>query len=165
MKQQDLFINQRIQLIPSPHNKGTIRYIGIVPKQSPNQTWVGIEWDDVQKGKNNGTIENQQLFTTYANRNSASFVKIDKLIQVLSDTKSFSEALTERYISSVDEPMEETMFGSKKVEIVGADDVANKLSKVDTLHKIGLTERKVSSVDQISTLCPSKLFNLWIVDC
>ena len=36
---------------------GTIRYIGpLHDPKSNNDTWIGIEWDDDFRGKNNGSV-------------------------------------------------------------------------------------------------------------
>ena len=198
---QPLFINQRIQLVPPPHLRGTIRYIGPVPGQPSNQQWIGVEWDDETKGKHNGSVtvksssspsSNVQLFTTFQNRNSASFVKYDKLLQTITvqpqsqsqsqpkqqptNATSFTssadvesceneeelnqvtiyEAIRVRYINApVEKLIELTLGKNVKVQIVGADKIASKMSQVGLLEKMGLPNCRIHSVDRIGELCPS----------
>ena len=163
-----LFVNQRIQLVHGPHNRGTVRYIGPVPGQPSHQQWVGVEWDDETKGKHNGTVnQTMQLFTTFQNRNSASFVKLDKLLQAIStqgandecsvmNHVSLTDAIQQRYVNAPNEKLIELTLGkSMRVEIVGADKIASKMAQVSTLEKMGLPSCKISSVDGIGELCPS----------
>ena len=40
---------------------GTIKYSGPLkhtddPKLNPNKTWLGVEWDDFNRGKHNGKV-------------------------------------------------------------------------------------------------------------
>lgn len=39
---------------------GTVKYIGEVAGH--NGTWLGIDWDDVGRGKHNGAVDGHQYF-------------------------------------------------------------------------------------------------------
>lgn len=41
---------------------GTIKYIGTV--EGHPATWLGIDWDNPQRGKHNGTVNGVQYFET-----------------------------------------------------------------------------------------------------
>lgn len=41
---------------------GTIKYIGLI--QEKPSIWLGIDWDDPQRGKHDGSINGVQYFTT-----------------------------------------------------------------------------------------------------
>lgn len=43
------------------------------------QTWLGIEWDDVNRGRHNGSVQNHTYFTTTNNLNSGTLLKIEKV--------------------------------------------------------------------------------------
>lgn len=39
---------------------GTVKYIG--PVEGYLDTWLGIDWDDPDRGKHNGTVKGKQYF-------------------------------------------------------------------------------------------------------
>lgn len=39
---------------------GTIKYIG--PVEGYLDSWLGIDWDDPERGKHNGTVKGKQYF-------------------------------------------------------------------------------------------------------
>lgn len=41
---------------------GTIKYIGSV--ETHPALWLGIDWDDPERGKHNGSVNNVQYFST-----------------------------------------------------------------------------------------------------
>lgn len=41
---------------------GTIRYIG--PVEGYPDNWLGIDWDNPERGKHNGTVKGKQYFET-----------------------------------------------------------------------------------------------------
>lgn len=54
------FVGQRVAL---DHNsRGTIRFVGPVPPTKG--LWLGIEWDDVDRGKHSGEKDGVQYFQT-----------------------------------------------------------------------------------------------------
>jgi dynactin complex subunit len=61
------------------HN-GTIHYEGpIVHEDRGQDIWVGIEWDDITRGRHNGTVSGHVYFTTWDNQPSGSLLKRDKI--------------------------------------------------------------------------------------
>ena len=59
--------------------KGTIRYVGpVATSKKATTTWLGIEWDDANRGKNDGSVKSadgqiHRYFTTEEGRGS--FIK------------------------------------------------------------------------------------------
>lgn len=41
---------------------GTVKYIG--PVEGHKGLWLGVDWDDPERGKHNGTVNGVQYFTT-----------------------------------------------------------------------------------------------------
>jgi len=81
-------------------NIGTIRYAGplIHPikegsKIDPNAEWLGVEWDDEEAGKHDGTVEGYQYFVCQKPGFRGSLVKSDKV----EFGKDFVYALIDRY--------------------------------------------------------------------
>lgn len=52
-------INDRIYLDGS---KGVVKFFGDVPETSGQ--WVGVDWDDLKRGKHNGILNGVKYFTT-----------------------------------------------------------------------------------------------------
>jgi hypothetical protein len=58
--------------------EGTVRYIGLVehdPKPELGRTWMGVQWDDADRGKHDGVVKGKRYFETSDGLASASFVK------------------------------------------------------------------------------------------
>ncbi len=64
----------RVQVVK---DRATVRYIGNVRGQEG--TWVGVEWDDVSRGKHDGTAGGVKYFECASGTNSGSFVRMEKV--------------------------------------------------------------------------------------
>ena len=42
--------------------RATVRFVGTV--DGTNGLWVGVEWDNPERGKHNGTVKHKQYFAT-----------------------------------------------------------------------------------------------------
>ncbi|XP_065892682.1 tubulin-specific chaperone E-like [Dysidea avara] len=133
----------------------TIRYVGPVPPSEGE--WVGVEWDDANRGKHSGDHEGTKYFT--CRPGSGSFVRPKKIERGV----TFLEALKERYISGGVGDDEEMFVMDKdsnttKVYMVGAEKIAGKLSQVHKLQKISLRDMMITSAgatpDQIKATLP-----------
>jgi hypothetical protein len=67
-------IGQRISVEGSV---ATVRYVGKLDSDVDN-VWVGVEWDDVSRGKHDGSYQGRRYFTCL-NGGSGSFLKLHKL--------------------------------------------------------------------------------------
>ncbi|KAL7420773.1 hypothetical protein Q5752_004725 [Cryptotrichosporon argae] len=76
----------------------TLRYIGPLPpsgaSSSSSPIWLGIEYDDVSRGKHSGTYEGVQVFATRV-EGAGSFVKLAG--RPLVEGLGFGQAVAERY--------------------------------------------------------------------
>ncbi|KAI6657805.1 Tubulin-specific chaperone E-like [Oopsacas minuta] len=139
---------------------GVIRFIGDV--EDSKGTWVGIEWDKVERGKHNGSLKGKQYFICKKEENCASFLRPKKL----SLGMSLPEALLHRY-TNVDpegymEESERLIVGNKggavKVELVGMDSVFEERSKLCELKIVSLINMKISnagSPGELAQLAPN----------
>lgn len=60
---------------------GTIRYEGpILHEDRGDEVWVGVEWDDVTRGRHNGTLKDVVYFRTKNDQPSGSLLKREKII-------------------------------------------------------------------------------------
>ncbi|CDO93880.1 unnamed protein product [Kluyveromyces dobzhanskii CBS 2104] len=74
----------------------TVRFIGSLPAW-PNNVAYGLEWDNVERGKHNGSLNGVRYFETSNGENAGSFMKDDKLTKHELERFSFEEALLMRY--------------------------------------------------------------------
>lgn len=97
-------------------SRGTVRYVGpVATSKNACTVWVGVEWDDVTRGKHDGAVEKDGVETRYFRcpAGAGSFVKPSKLMH----GENFLTALKERYQKTdgpaADELYVPTMRGNK----------------------------------------------------
>ncbi|XP_025965673.1 tubulin-specific chaperone E [Dromaius novaehollandiae] len=132
----------------------TVRYVGSVPPTAG--IWLGVEWDDPQRGKHNGTHEGTQYFKCRHPR-GGSFIRPNKA----NFGVDFLTAVKDRYglndEQDVHHGKESTLvFGKKTVEFVGMDSIIEQQSQLNQLVDISVRECAVSHAGQkeeISRTC------------
>ncbi|RMC12757.1 hypothetical protein DUI87_10282 [Hirundo rustica rustica] len=103
-------------------NYGTVRYVGSVSRTAG--IWLGVEWDDPQRGKHDGSYEGTQYFKC-RHPKGGSFIRPNKA----NFGVDFLSAVKDRYglNDKQDVPYgtgDTLVFGTKTVEFVGMDSVA-----------------------------------------
>ncbi|KAF2770856.1 hypothetical protein EJ03DRAFT_56643 [Teratosphaeria nubilosa] len=126
-------IDQRLSL------KGqlcTVRYIGSVADKAGG--WLGVEWDDPERGKHNGTHNGVSYFQCQSTSPTcASFLRPK---QPWDEERTFLEALREKYMSQ-DVPSEHEAIHisrSKQAEEVGFSKFAARQAELRGIHNIVL---------------------------
>lgn len=71
-----LRVNERIQ---HSGQRGTVRYIGMLEGRG-EQIWLGIEWDNPERGRHDGMVGGRQYFKT-RKKSAGTFLKVEKLEQ------------------------------------------------------------------------------------
>ena len=74
--------------------RATVRYVGFV--EGHQGTWIGLEWDDVSRGKHDGTVGGRKYFTCRDSAPRGSFVRETKLLQVAGLGTSIASTITKR---------------------------------------------------------------------
>ncbi|KAJ3571055.1 hypothetical protein NP233_g3995 [Leucocoprinus birnbaumii] len=126
---------------------GTVRFAG--PVDGTSGTWLGIEWDDITRGRHDGTKDGKRYFTCLI-PGSGSFIRPSTSIQA---GTSFLEALKSKYIESFHgaKSQEVVVLGSSQgaiqVEAVNLDKIRGKLSKLSSLREVSLDGEGVASAD------------------
>ncbi|XP_053567052.1 tubulin-specific chaperone E isoform X2 [Bombina bombina] len=128
----------------------TVRYVGNVPPtQGP---WLGVEWDNPQRGKHDGTHNGEKYFTC-SHPTGGSFIRPKKADFGV----DFLTALNKRYGLKV-EQTEELVLGKRTVELVGFESVHEEQSQLNKLRDISLRECGVSHAgdkEDIYNSCPN----------
>uniref|UniRef100_A0A8C0YD03 Tubulin-specific chaperone E n=2 Tax=Cyprinus carpio TaxID=7962 RepID=A0A8C0YD03_CYPCA len=117
--------------------RGTVRYVGPVPPTAG--LWLGVEWDDPERGKHDGSHEGVRYFTC-RHPTGGSFVRPKKA----SFGVDYVTALKQRYEVELQEVIgEELKISSRTVMMVGFEDVKQK-QRLEKLTEIGLRRCEVS---------------------
>lgn len=105
---------------------GTVKYIG--PITGYKGLWLGIDWDDVTRGKHNGTVDGVEYFKA-SHLKSGSFVRCEKV----NFGQSIINAILSKYGQCDNLELEEqVLLAFKKttntpfLEMVGLEKVAKK---------------------------------------
>ncbi|KAH7911409.1 hypothetical protein BJ138DRAFT_1238414 [Hygrophoropsis aurantiaca] len=137
---------------------GTIRYVGSI--EGTPSIWLGIEWDDPNRGKHDGSKDGKRYFSCRM-PGSGSFIRPSSAI---SYGQSFLDALIGKYVESAHGSLsqEKVTLGSSngaiEVEVVGMDKIRNKFASVGCLREVSLDNEKVAVCDpvgEIHKICPN----------
>ncbi|XP_061087693.1 tubulin-specific chaperone E isoform X1 [Conger conger] len=111
--------------------RGTVRYVGAVPPTAG--LWLGVEWDNPERGKHDGCHEGTRYFTC-RHPTSGSFVRTKKVsfgVDVLT-------AMRQRYESEPEQVTgEELTISSKTVERVGFEAISEK-QRLENCREVSL---------------------------
>ncbi|KAK3646533.1 hypothetical protein LTR22_014296 [Elasticomyces elasticus] len=134
----------------------TIRYVGSVHGKSGG--WLGVEWDDVSRGKHDGVHGGKKYFDCRSSSPTcASFLRPK---QTWDQHRTFLEALREKYVARTKPTESEVIyFASKQAEEVGFDKFAKRQAELRGIHVLVLDRmcmRHSSNdpdVDTITSVC------------
>ncbi|KAJ8950146.1 hypothetical protein NQ314_007999 [Rhamnusium bicolor] len=120
---------------------GTIKYIG--PVEGHPGVWLGIDWDDVERGKHNGTVNGIHYFQTQHPK-SGSFLRKEKV-----NFAKIKEQQLLMFQQSINAPF---------LELVGFDKITDKQSNFHSLEIVNVRLQNVSNTGapyELNSLCPN----------
>lgn len=144
-------LGQRVHSLGDPRRMGTVKYVG--PVQGYSGTWVGVDWDNGD-AKHDGALDGRRYFQAHAAK-SGSFVRPHNL----SPGISLLQALLLRYRSTTSKEEEEEMYvlsASNRrvsVQLVGKEQIEDKLSRFEELTAASLSYLGVSSIGAPFEIC------------
>ncbi|KAH9824670.1 hypothetical protein DFH28DRAFT_1116788 [Melampsora americana] len=112
---------------------GTIRCVGHL-NEKDNQIWLGIEWDDPERGKHSGSFQNRSFFQTKV-PGSATFIRPSPRIGL---GHSFLSALKAKYVEQ-EEPCDPLDPHSIRL-----DRVSTRFKQLDRLRLVGLESAEIN---------------------
>ncbi|KAH9816657.1 hypothetical protein DFH28DRAFT_1160274, partial [Melampsora americana] len=112
---------------------GTIRFVGHL-NEKDNQIWLGIEWDDPERGKHSGSFQNRSFFQTKV-PGSATFIRPSFRIGL---GHSFLSALKAKYVEQ-EEPCDPLDPHSIRL-----DRVSTRFKQLDRLRLVGLESAEIN---------------------
>lgn len=135
---------------------GTVRFVGKVT--SAPEIWLGVEWDNPERGKHNGTHEGVHYFQC-SHPTGGSFIRPQKA----NFGVDFLLALKDRYGQEGNQGIQDCRgnplrWCQKPIEFLGSRDAEVKQRWFDALLVVSVRECHVSHVieeDQISNVCPN----------
>eukprot|EP00026_Physarum_polycephalum_P006300 Phypoly_transcript_06342.p1 GENE.Phypoly_transcript_06342~~Phypoly_transcript_06342.p1 ORF type:complete len:550 (+),score=86.33 Phypoly_transcript_06342:139-1788(+) len=133
---------------------GTVMYVG--PVKGSEGSWVGVRWDDIERGKHDGEYNGTRYFTCEPGHGS--FARPAKLNFGI----SLASALKSKYVTETTEEADEsemyvtTVRHEKvQVELVGREKARKQMQKLDILPVADLSGMLVSQVDpDLASLIP-----------
>lgn len=144
----------------------TVRYYGPLPDQ--NGDWLGVEWDDLERGKHNGQYKGKRIFEPLSpSPHCASFIRPTRIAD---RPRSFIEALRYKYAEEGVEQTKTETDGSieisgKVVEEVGFERIRKqqavlhelKIVVLDGLRICGIKDEAeiARSQDEVANTCPN----------
>ncbi|VVC27021.1 Hypothetical protein CINCED_3A022009 [Cinara cedri] len=137
---------------------GVVRYVGPLPETE--SIWVGVEWDDLSRGKHDGTHNGIRYFKTL-HPNGASFVRLEKIVPC---NVSFMSAFKNKYGQDcdpgVDQEISIIMKQSKMpfFELVGMQKIQEKQACFDKLTHVSLSHLCITDAGvpgEIQNCCPN----------
>ncbi|XP_072516825.1 tubulin-specific chaperone E isoform X2 [Salminus brasiliensis] len=117
--------------------RGTVRYVGTVPPTTG--LWLGVEWDNPERGKHDGSHEGVRYFTC-RHPTGGSFVRPKKA----SFGVDLLTAVGLRYEMCLDQAIgEEVKISTKTVKMIGFESIMEK-QRMENLTEIALINCEVS---------------------
>ncbi|KAM9006771.1 tubulin-specific chaperone E isoform X2 [Sarcophilus harrisii] len=133
---------------------GTVRYFGDVPPvKGP---WIGIEWDNPQRGKHDGSHEGTIYFKC-RHPTGGSFIRPNRV----NFGVDFLTAIKNRYgleNTKEEDGNEMIVIGNKPVETVGFDSIKKFQSQLNRLQEVSVWSSAVSCAGnkgEIAQTCPN----------
>ncbi|KAF5835785.1 hypothetical protein DUNSADRAFT_6874 [Dunaliella salina] len=132
-------------------SRATVKYVG--PVAGLEGTWLGLEWDDVSRGKHDGEVEGIKYFQC-SKPGAGSFVRAEK---VSTRGRSVLEALLSRYSNECGElglpdVRDEELYVPTvrhhrvHIQVVGADKITSQQSQTQRLTSARLVGAGISHV-------------------
>ncbi|XP_030053996.1 tubulin-specific chaperone E isoform X2 [Microcaecilia unicolor] len=134
----------------------TVRYVGYVPPTP--ELWLGVEWDNPQRGKHNGCHQGTQYFVC-RHPTGGSFIRPKNVcfgvdfITAVKNRYGFKDKQSEK-----DQEAAAIVIGKKTVELVGFQRIQQIKNQLNKLTEISLRECAVYDSGQkreISQMCPT----------
>ncbi|XP_055598644.1 tubulin-specific chaperone E [Uranotaenia lowii] len=132
-------------------HSGTIRYVGEVANTEGE--WVGVEWDDPQRGKHSGTVNGVEYFQT-RQQNAGTMIRSEKvptfwtLLEAINDKYIVTEdsiRMDAEILKEVQKQLHASLF-----EVVGMEKIGGKQSNLNHLVDVSVACSPVNSAGDLS---------------
>lgn len=138
--------------ICSGEDIGTIKFVGEVSPATG--IWLGVEWDDPQRGRHDGSRNGIQYFKC-SHPTGGSFLRPNKADFGRDIVLAFKEKYIPNDMETGDIDEKIMSLGSRTVEMVGAQKIATRQSSFDNLTEVNLRQQRVSTAGESSLQAPN----------
>lgn len=146
--QSEQLVGQRIRI---GQHVGTVRFVGEVA--NTDGEWIGVEWDDPQRGKHSGTVNGVEYFQT-RQANSGSMIRSEKIPPF----QTLAEAIHDKYIITEDtlrldaEMLKEVQkqLHASLFEVVGMEKIGGKQSQLAHLVDVSVAHSPINAAGDLS---------------
>ncbi|KAF9425172.1 hypothetical protein BGZ94_007773 [Podila epigama] len=134
-----LTLGQRIE---QENHRGTVRYLG--PVTGTKGEWIGVEWDDKDRGKHSGEHGDTKYFDCLF-PGTGSFTRLSNKVHV---GQSLLVILEERYVHVDEKASDDIYLGTNvKVELFDFERVQERQRKLHLMTTVGLANTNVGFAD------------------
>ncbi|KAF9573972.1 hypothetical protein EC968_007658 [Mortierella alpina] len=142
------------QRIESDYKRGTVRYVGAVPPTKGE--WIGVEWDDKERGKHSGEHNGTQYFQCLF-PGTGSFTRMSNKIHT---GETLLQILRERYVDLSKNVEDDLYLGESniKVDVYDFERVKDIQSKLHLMQIVGLANTNVeraADFEETQKECPN----------
>ncbi|EFA01432.2 Tubulin-specific chaperone E-like Protein [Tribolium castaneum] len=140
---------------------GTVKYVG--PIEGKPSIWLGIDWDNPQRGKHDGRVNGVQYFTT-RNPTSGSFIRPEKVNcgkSALASIESRYGQIEDEFTAKINKQKQlliQQNMNAPFLEMVGFDKVFHKQSDFTALRIVNLRDQGINSAGpplRLGETCPN----------
>lgn len=121
---------------------GTVRFCGEISGKAGD--WVGVEWDDPGRGKNDGSVGDTRYFTCRRQPPSASFLKSEKVKPGISLVDAVKERYTLSEADLKDMSIETASHRTMHVDFSGLDQASRHLKQLSLIRTMTMHECSVA---------------------
>lgn len=149
-------VNERVSL---DGYLATIKFVGYLPDYiwGAKVLTLGLEWDQPERGKNNGDIDGVHYFHTEV-EGSGSFIKATN--KKLAKRRDFLEALLKKYHAEDNFLSNTVKFGAKVAEKIGFEKLEEIQSDFRNLRTISLNRENIYDSSNDEVLASKLVHNL-----
>jgi tubulin-specific chaperone E len=120
----------------------TVRFKGSI--EGKVGVWVGVEWDDPARGKNDGSVGNKRYFTCLRTPESGSFLKSDKVKSGISLVDAVLKRYTLGQADLKDMSIETANHRRMAVEFSGIEKMSKHLKHISLITTMTMHEESVA---------------------
>ncbi|XP_044270967.1 tubulin-specific chaperone E [Tribolium madens] len=138
---------------------GTVKYVG--PIEGKSSIWLGIDWDNPERGKHDGSVNGVQYFTT-RHPTSGSFIRPEKVNygkSALASIESRYGHIEDEFTAKINKQKQlllQQNMNAPFLEMVGFDKVFNKQSDFTALRIVTLRGQGIKYVGRgLGDTCPN----------
>lgn len=124
--------------------RGTVRYIGNI--HAKEGIWVGVEWDDPERGKHDGSLNGHRYFQCQRSPPSASFIRQDKVVPGVALVNAIQDRYTPDIEGDLSMHIDTARHKHLTVTLAGSEKVKERLQHLSLIDTMTLHDSRIARV-------------------